>query len=118
MADDLLQFDADGFLSELSLDAVKVDEHREIDELVHLVAEDSFEEYVYSGSNVVAIVVWTDGGKTTKVREELFSYSSGLVTSIVTIQYDAVGVAVPGETMTEAYSYTGNVVDSVTRTMS
>lgn len=92
--------------------------HREEDHLVHLISEDSFEEYTYSGNKVSSIVVWTDSGKTTKIREELFTYTGNKVTSIVTKQYDGAGALITGETMTESLNYTGSTLDDIDRVMS
>jgi len=90
------------------------DEHRNLDQLVHLVSEDSFEEIVYSANRVVSVIVWTDSGKTTKVREEQFSYDSeNRVTQILTIQYNYSGNEV--ERMVEDFAYSGGRVISVTR---
>jgi hypothetical protein len=92
------------------------DDHDGVDQLVHLIAESSFEEYLYTGPRVDQIIVWTDGTKTTKIREQIFSYTGQLVTQIVTNQYDGAGAV--AETLTEVYSYTGNKLDDVTRTLS
>jgi hypothetical protein len=91
--------------------------HRALDQLVHGIAEDSFEEYTYTGNKVTATIVWTDVGKTQKIREELFTYTGNNVTTIVTKQYDVSGVLIVGETMTETVSYTSNKVDDITRVM-
>lgn len=90
--------------------------HRVVDQLVHLIAESSFEEYIYTGSRVDQIIVWTDAGKTTKVREELYTYTGSQLTTLVTKQYDGTGTLV--QTLTEAYSYTGQKLDDITRTLS
>jgi len=91
--------------------------HRGLDELVHNIAEDSFEEITYvNGNKVSNITVWTDVGKTTKIREEQFSYTNGnRVSQAVTIQYNSSGVAV--ETLTETFTYQGNRITSITRTL-
>ena len=85
--------------------------HRAVDQLVHLVAEDSFTEFVYSGNKITDIIVWTDSGKTTKIREETITYSGNQVSTVVTKQYDG---ATLEETYTETYSYTGNQIDDIT----
>jgi hypothetical protein len=92
--------------------------HRALDQLVHAIAETSFEEYIYTGNRVDAIIIWTNSGKTQKVREENFTYTGSKVTSVVTKQYDGAGALVTGETMTETYSYSGNKVADVDRVMS
>ncbi len=93
-------------------------QHRALDQLIHGIAEDSFEEMTYAGNKVTAIIVWTDAGKTTKIREELFTYTGNQATTIVTKQYDVAGALIVGETMTETLSYTGNKIDDITRVMS
>ena len=92
--------------------------HRVLDQLAHVIAEDSYEEYTYSGSKVTNITVWTDNGKTTKIREVQFTYSGNLIDEIVTIQYDGAGAVVSGETMTESFTYSGNQVTEIDRVMS
>lgn len=91
-------------------------QHKNLDQLVHLVAESSFEEYIYTGSRVDQIIVWTDAGKTTKIREELYTYTGSQLTTLVTKQYDGTGTLV--QTLTETYSYTGQKLDDITRTLS
>jgi hypothetical protein len=92
--------------------------HRALDQLIHGIAENSFEEMTYAGNKVTAIIVWTDAGKTTKIREELFTYTGNQATTIVTKQYDVAGALIVGETMTETLSYTGTKIDDITRVMS
>jgi hypothetical protein len=89
--------------------------HRQHDELVHLVSEDSFEEVTYEvGNKVSSIIIYTDSGKTTKIREEQFTYDSwNRVTQILSIQYDSDGLET--ERMTEDFTYDGNRVTTVTR---
>lgn len=92
--------------------------HRALDQLVHDIAEDSYEEYTYSGTKVTSIIVWTDSGKTKKIREENYTYSGNKVTTVVTKQYDGDGNLVSGETMTETFTYSGNNVTHIDRVMS
>lgn len=88
-------------------------EHRELDQLVHNIAEDSFEEYTYSGFQVINITAWTDNLKTTKIREQQFTYTGLKINTITTIQYDDAGVEV--ERITETFTYTGLKVTSIDR---
>lgn len=90
--------------------------HRALDQLVHNIAEDSFEEYTYSGAFVTNITIWNDSTKTIKIREEQFTYSAAQVTQLITIQYDASGVET--ERITENYTYSGSMVTSITRILS
>lgn len=92
--------------------------HRVLDQLVHLIAEDTYEEYNYTGNKVDSIIWWTDNGKTQKVREEIYTYTGNKVTTIVTKQYDGAGVLVTGETMTDTLNYTGNQLTHIDRVMS
>jgi hypothetical protein len=92
--------------------------HRPLDQLVHGIAENSFEEINKTGNKVDSIIVWTTAGKTQKIREEIFTYTGSKITTIVTKQYDGAGVLVAGETMTETLSYTGANLDDITRVMS
>ena len=91
------------------------DDHRPLDELVHLISEDSFEEVTYdAGNKVTSMVIWTDSGKTMKIREEQYTYDGwNKVTQILTIQYNSSGTEV--ERMTEDFTYDGNRVTSITR---
>lgn len=89
--------------------------HRTLDQLVHEIAENSYEEYVYSGNKVSSIVVWTNSSKTTKIREELFTYTGNQVTKIETKQYDGSGTLITGESMTEDLNYTGSKLDDIDR---
>ena len=104
----------DGYLT--STDGYITDAyHLKIDQLVHTIVENSYEELTYSGNNVTADTIWTSAGKTMKIREELYTYGNGHVTTIVTKQYDDSGNLV--ETMTENYTYTSGKVSNITRTL-
>jgi len=92
--------------------------HRAVDQLVHEIAEDSYDEFIYSGIKLTNFTTWTDSGKTVKIREQIYTYTGNKVTTIVTKQYNGVGAVITGETMTEVFTYSGNTVDDVTRTMS
>lgn len=91
--------------------------HRSLDQLVHSVVENSYEEYVYSGNKVSSIIVWTNSSKTTKIREEIFTYTGNRVTKIETKQYDGSGTLITGESMTEDLNYTGSKLDDIDRTV-
>lgn len=90
--------------------------HRQEDQLVHDIAEGSYTEYVYSGAQVTDIIIWTDSGKTTKIRETNITYTGNKPTTIVNKQYDGTGTL--AETYTETIGYTGNQVTSVTGVLS
>ena len=91
--------------------------HRAADQLVHAIAESSFEEYTYTGNRVDAIIVWETAAKLKKIRETLFTYAGNKVATITTKQYDAAGALITGETMTETLSYTGSQLDDITRVL-
>jgi hypothetical protein len=85
--------------------------HKILDQLVHGISEDSYEEWVYTGSIVDSIIIWVDNTKAVKIREFLYTYSAGKVSVEVIKQYDDVGVLV--ETQTNTYTYSGNFVSYV-----
>jgi len=88
--------------------------HRNEDQLVHDIAETSFEEFTYAGNKVTSIIVWTTAGKTQKIRETLFTYTGSKVATTTTKQYDGAGTLIVGETLTETFAYSGNQVADVT----
>jgi len=92
-------------------------QHRAADQLVHLIAEDSEEEFNYTGNQITSIITW-NVGKTLKIREELFTYTGTKIDTIVTKHYDGAGTVITGETMTETYTYTGNKVTAIDRVLS
>lgn len=92
------------------------EDHRALDQLVHIIAETSYEELSYSGGKVTNMTIWTDVGKTTKIREEQFTYdNNSKVTQAIIIQYDIGGLEV--ERLTESFTYSGNQITSITRTL-
>lgn len=93
-------------------------EHRDLDQLVHDIAETSFTEYTYiSFRRISNITTWTDQSKTTKIRESQITYTGpNRVGKIITIQYDASGVE--AERLTETFTYSGNRLENVERTFS
>ncbi|MGD9209162.1 MAG: hypothetical protein PVI90_00225 [Desulfobacteraceae bacterium] len=88
--------------------------HEALDRLTHQINENSYDEVTYTGNNPTNYTVWTNSSKTTKIREEQYTYTGNKVTQVVTIQYDGSGVE--KERLTETYTYTGNKIDSITRT--
>lgn len=91
---------------------ITAEEHRNLDQLVHALAENCYEEYTYNGPRVATCIVWTDAAKTKKIREEQYTYSGSKVSSILVIQYNSAGTEF--ERLTETYAYAGNKVTSVT----
>ena len=93
-------------------------QHRVLDQLVHDISEDSYEEISYTGNQVDSVVTWETSSKLKKIREQLFTYSGNKVVTIVAKQYDAAGALIAGETQTETLTYSGNKVASIDRVMS
>lgn len=96
---------------------VKDGDHRGLDQLVHGIAENSFEEYTYAGNKITDIIVWETVAKSKRIRDHVFSYTGNKITTIVTRQYDGLGVIIPGETMTEAFTHSGPRVTDITRVL-
>ncbi len=92
-------------------------QHEALDTLTHEIAESSFDEFTYGvGNRIDNVTTWTDSGMTVKVREVAITYTGNKVDETVTTQYDGAGVAIAGQIITEVFSYSGNLVDDVTRT--
>lgn len=88
--------------------------HRELDQLVHRISEDSYDEFFYVGlCRIGRIITWTDMSKTTKIRERIMTYNGVKINQVTTIQYNAAGIEV--ERMVEDYDYNGFKIDTVTR---
>lgn len=95
---------------------ISENEHRDLDQLVHRLSEDSYDEFFYAGlGRISKIITWTDVTKTTKIRERLMTYNGVKINQVTTIQYDAAGIEV--ERMVENYTYNGFRIDTVTRTV-
>ena len=94
---------------------ISIAQHRGLDQLVHRIAETSFEEITRSGNLVTDVIVWVDNSKLVKIRETNITYTGNQATTVVTKQYDGLGVLV--ETLTETLSYTGNNLDDIDRVL-
>lgn len=104
------------YISQDELDAIggsgiTESQHRALDQLVHLIAENAYTEYTYSGNQVTDEIMWTDSGKTIKIRETNFTYTGNKVNTEAIKQYNAVGALL--ETLTKTYTFTGNKVTSI-----
>lgn len=86
--------------------------HRTLDQFTHALDEDYYEEYTYTGNYVSNVTVWTNSGKTLKIREYDYTYSGGRVSTEVAKQYNGVGTLV--ETLTYTYTYSSGKVQSIT----
>jgi len=87
--------------------------HRTLDQLVHNIAEDSWEEVTYSGIRPTSIIVWTDSGKTLKIREEEYVWNANKIDTITITQYDSDGLE--EERIVETYTYSGMRVIEIDR---
>ena len=77
----------------------------------------SYEEYTYTGSSLTGRIIWTDNGKTQKIKEETISYIANRTNQIITDYYDGSGVKF--KTVTEVLSYDNkNKLESIDRTVS
>ena len=103
--------DSDGDETDLTA-GLSSEAHRTFDQLTHELDESYYEEHTYSGGRVTSSVVWTDSGKTLKIREYSYTYTTGRITGAVEKQYDGSGTLV--ETLTKTYAWTGARLDSVT----
>jgi hypothetical protein len=93
-------------------DRLSASGHRTLPELTHELDCDYYEEYAYSSGRVSSTVIWTDSGKTQKIREYTYSYTSGKMSQSVEKQYDGSGTLV--ETLTKTYAWSGALIQSVT----
>jgi hypothetical protein len=86
--------------------------HRKLDQLVHDLAESCYEEYTYTDGKVTNCTVWETSGKLKKIREEQYTYDTGKISTVVTVQYNTSGNEF--ERLTETYAYSGVKITSVT----
>lgn len=84
--------------------------HRTLDQLVHDVAETNYLEVTRTAGRVSAITLWTNSGKTEKIREILITRTNGATSQVVTKQYAA---GVLSETLTESVTRFGGRVASI-----
>ena len=84
--------------------------------LAFSVFESNFEELTYTGNNLTSAIVWTDSGKTQKIREQLFTYDTGRITTEVINQYDEDGTLL--ETLSGVHTYVGSRLVSIDWTLS
>lgn len=94
-----------------SNDAVSRGAHEVLDSLVHDLAETSYEEVTRTSGLVTSVIVWTDSGKTQKVRELTITRSGGRVSVFVRKQYDGTGGLV--QTVTSTITRSGGRVASI-----
>jgi hypothetical protein len=88
-------------------------EHEALDTLVHDLSENFYMEVLRVSGKITSAVVWTDAGKTKKVREwSLTRNSIGKVSQLVTKQYDGTGAV--KYTLTETFTRSCGRVATVT----
>lgn len=90
--------------------------HKALDQLVHLLDENCYEDRTYNGWKVTNITWWTDSNKTLKIREVDYTYSGWKVTQIVGKQYNATGLI--SESITGNIVYDGWKIDYITWSVS
>ena len=86
-------------------------DHLTIDQLVHLIAETSYQEITRTGGQVTNVSYWTNSSKTIKIRETDITRASGQVSQIVLKQYDNLGVL--SQTLTGVVTRTSGQVASI-----
>jgi hypothetical protein len=92
-------------------------QHEVLDTLVHALAETCYLEVTRSGGRVSNVTVWTDSGKTKKIRELTnIVRTGGRIDSYDVIQYDGVGAV--KQTVSYAVTRTAGRVSSVQMTES
>lgn len=100
----------------LSGSGLTAPQHLALDQLVHNIAETSYLEVTRSGGRVTDVIIWTDSGKTTKIREVNITRSSGQVSQVVTKQYDGGGSLV--QTLTQTINRSSGQVASIDSVLS
>ena len=96
-----------------STGTITVAQHRNLDQLVHTVVEDSYYEIVRSAGKITHEIWWETSAKLKKIREIAYTYSGNLISQAVTTQYDSAGNIATGETYTETYNRTGGSIVSI-----
>jgi hypothetical protein len=92
-------------------------QHEALDTLVHAIAETSYLEVTRSGGFVTDVVIWTDSGKTKKVRELTnIVRTGGRIDSYDLIQYDGAGAV--KQTVSYAVTRTAGRISSIQMTES
>jgi hypothetical protein len=87
--------------------------HRALDQLVHELAETSYCEIGRTNGRVSSAIYYETASKLKKIREILYTRTSGRVTQVVIKQYDSSGVLIVGETLTGTITRTLGRVSSV-----
>ena len=109
----------DEFASQEELDAISgmsPETHKTLDQLVHIISENSYTEYIRTNNKVTSIIIWIDNNKTIKIREYEYIRTNNKVTSIIIKQYDELSQLL--ETYTTNIIRTNNKVTSITGVIS
>lgn len=102
-----------GAIDEIAISGINSEAHRLLDQLTHeQIDENYYEEYTFSGSKISNVTVWTNSGKTLKMREYDYVYSGAYVGTETIKQYDSGGSLV--ETLTLTYNYNGSKINDIT----
>lgn len=112
IGDDVRLRTSTGIVSLVSGSGLSAGSHRALDQLVHNIAETSYLEVTRDGGGKTTdVIVWTDNGKTTKIREVNITRTSGKVSSVVVKQYDGSGTL--AETLTGTITRSSGKVASI-----
>lgn len=90
------------------------EQHRLLPSSNHWIDENSYDEVTRSGGKTVQVVTWDSPLKTRKIREEVITRTGGLVSQVVTSNYNGSGIL--HETLTEVITRTGGRVTNIART--
>jgi len=100
-------------LSDLLLVGLTEEQHRMLPSSNHWIDQDSYDEIIKSGDKTIQVVTWDSPLKTRKIREELLTRTGGVVSQLVTNNYNGSGIL--HETLTEVFNRTGGRVVSIER---
>lgn len=99
-------------IDELEANPFNEEAHRLLDQLTHKLDENYYEEYTYTGINVSNATIWTNSGKTLKIREYIYTYSGAFVSTVTVKQYDSEGDLI--EQIVHTYNYSGARISDIT----
>jgi hypothetical protein len=85
-------------------------QHEDLNTLTHWIAENAFHELTRTGNKVTNYTIWTDSGKTTKVREVVLAFTGNLLNQADIIQYDGAGTE-SNRVVVDTMNYTGSSLD-------
>lgn len=113
----LLARDATGVFDLRSGSGLSEAQHEALDTLVHAIAETCYLEVTRTSGRVSNVTIWTDSGKTTKVRELTnIVRTGGRIDSYDLIQYDGAGAT--KQTVSYAVTRTAGRISSIQMTES